>query len=73
MFEFIFQGSFEEYQFFREQFLKKIPNTELILENNHTDEYHLAMINDNIKIFEAGMILSACYSKFGHLKNTIFE
>lgn len=72
-FEFIFQGSFEEYQFFREQIFNKISDTELLLTNNYADEYHLTMVNDNIKIFEAGMILGACYAKFGHLKNTIFQ
>lgn len=72
-FEFIFQGSFEEYQFFREQIFNKISDTELLLTNNYADEYHLTMVNDNIKIFEADMILGACYAKFGHLKNTIFQ
>lgn len=72
-FQFIFQGSFEEYFFFREQLLNKIPDSGLLLNSNHADEYHLIMNNDNIKVFEAGMILGACYAKFGHLKNTIFE
>lgn len=72
-FEFIFQGSFDEYLFFRETLLNKIPDSGLLLAANHIDEYHLTMVGDNIKIFEAGMILGACYAKFGHLKNTIFD
>ncbi len=71
MFEFIFQGNFEQFEFFKFVANEKIPNSGLSLSNHIGDEFHCAMVNEQDSIFKMGMIVSVCYNKFGHLESQV--
>lgn len=73
MFQFIFQGTRNEFLFFRHILEQKVEGANLTLDKIHEDEFHCAVTNDGNIIFKTGMIVSACYSKFKHLKNTQFD
>lgn len=73
MFQFIYQGTVNEFLFFRDILNEKVEDANLVLEKVHENEFHCAVTNDGDVIFKTGMIVSACYSKFSHLKNTQFD
>lgn len=73
MFEFIFQGTYEQFEFFKFVATKKIPQSGLSLDNYVGDEFHCSMDSEPAKVFKMGMVLSACYAKFGHLEETKFS
>lgn len=75
MFEFIFQGTQEQFDFFKEVVFEKVPDSSLKLDFINPvfkDEFNCSMSNDPKFVFQVGMVLSACYSKFGHLNSTKF-
>jgi hypothetical protein len=73
MFEFVFQGTYEQYEFFKYIAVKKIPGCGLFLDNYVGDEFHCSMNDDSVMIFKMGMIVSACYAKFKRLKESEFD
>ncbi len=76
MFEFIFQGNQEQFDFFKKVVFEKVPDAELKLDFINPvfkDEFNCSMSNEPKFIFQVGMILSACYSKFGHLALSKFS
>lgn len=76
MFEFIFQGNKVQFDFFKKVVFEKVPNSELELEFINPifkDEFNCKMSDSPILIFKVGMILAACYSKFGHLALSEFS
>lgn len=72
-FEFIFQGTYEQFEFFKFVAVKKIPGCGLFLDNYVGDEFHCSMEGDSQMVFKMGMVVSACYSKFGRLQETQFS
>ena len=72
-FEFVFQGTENQFRFFRDAIKKKIPNADVTLDNYDDVGFHCSTQNDCKTAFLVGMIVSACYAHFGHLKDTQFE
>ena len=70
--EFIFQGTQNQFEFFKMVLTEKVPNSELELDFIKDDCFHCSMIDDSTEAFKAGMVLASCYSKFEHLENTQF-
>lgn len=76
MFEFIFQGTQKQFNFFNKVVCEKVPDSQLKLDFVNPvfkDEFHCSMQNDPNMVFKVGMILAACYAKFGHLVLTKFS
>ena len=73
MFEFVFQGSYDEFDFFKHIAVQKIPGCGLFLDDYVGDEFHCSMNNNPVMIFQMGMVVSACYSKFKKLEGSKFE
>lgn len=74
MFQFIFQGTEEQFEFFNLVVINKAPAADIELEFRVApDEWHCKMSDDNTEVFKVGMVLSACYSHFGHLESTQFS
>lgn len=71
-FEFVFEGAEDQFRFFSHAVKQKIPNAEMTLDNYTDDGFHCSTQNDCAVAFKVGMIVSACYAHFGHLKNTRF-
>lgn len=72
-FEFVFEGTEDQFRFFKHAVKTKIPSANMTLNNYTDDGFHCSTQNDCIVAFKVGMIVSACYAHFGHLKNTQFE
>lgn len=72
-FEFVFEGTEEQFRFFKHAVNLKIPNAGMTLDNYTEDGFHCSSANNCKTAFLIGMIVSACYAHFGHLKNTQFE
>lgn len=72
MFEFIFQGTQNQFDFFKMTIDEKVPNAELKLDFIKEDCFNCSMTDDNTEVFKVGMILASCYSKSEHLENTRF-
>lgn len=72
IFEFIFQGNQEQFEFFKKIACAGIHHSGLFLDFIQEDEFHCSMSNDPNKIFKMGMIVSACYAKFGQLQESVF-
>lgn len=71
-FEFVFEGTEDQFRFFQSAVKSKIPNANMALDDYTDDGFHCSTQNDCIIAFKVGMIVSACYAHFGHLKNTQF-
>lgn len=65
MFGFIFQGTKDEFDFFKDVAEHQIPDAELTLERIDKDEIHCLMVDDAEKCFLAGMVLSEVYAQLG--------
>lgn len=72
-FEFVFEGTEDQFRFFKHAVNLKIPNSGMTLDNYTDDGFHCSTPNNCVTAFKVGMIVSACYAHFGHLKNTQFE
>lgn len=72
-FEFVFEGTEYQFRFFCHAVKMKIPNAGMTLDNYTDDGFHCSTPNNCTIAFKVGMIVSACYAHFGHLKDTQFE
>jgi len=72
-FEFVFEGTEDQFRFFRHAVKTKIPAANMTLDNYTDDGFHCSTQNDSVVAFKTGMIVSACYAHFGHLKDTMFK
>lgn len=72
-FEFIFQGTYEQFEFFKYIATKKIPDSGLTLDNYVGDEFHCSINPFPNAIFKMGIIISSCYAKFDRLEGTVFS
>ena len=72
-FEFVFEGTEDQFRFFRNAVKTKIPNSDMTLDNYTDDGFHCSTQNDCTVAFKVGMIASACYAHFGYLKDTQFK
>lgn len=72
-FEFVFEGTEDQFRFFCHAVKMKIPNAGMTLDNYTDDGFHCSIPNNCTIAFKVGMIVSACYAHFGHLKDTQFE
>lgn len=72
-FEFVFQGTYEQFEFFKYVATTKIPKSGLFLDNYVGDEFHCSMDSDPNKVFKMGMVLSDCYAMFRHLEEIKFS
>ena len=72
-FEFVFEGTEDQFRFFRDAVKKKIPNAEMTLDDYAYDGFHCSTKNDCSVAFKVGMVVSACYAHFGHLRDTQFS
>ena len=73
MFEFIFQGTPKQFDFFKGIVNDKVPYNKLVINSINKNKFHCYMDDDSVKVFKVGMLLSACYSKFGHLESAVFN
>lgn len=72
-FEFVFEGTEDQFRFFQRAVKTKIPIVNMTLDNYTDDVFHCSTQNDSVVAFKVGMIVSACYAHFGHLKDTQFK
>lgn len=79
-FEFVFEGTQEQYEFFLFTVGKRLPEAHIKLDfideadkAEYGKGYNMSMTADARTCFEMGMIVSALYSKFERLQGTIFD
>ncbi len=76
MFKFIYQGTQQEFDFFKQAVDKRLPEAELTLESIKrfikSNDFHCSIRKNTKIIYMVGMIAGACYGKFGYLSDSEF-
>ena len=68
-FEFVFEGTEDQFRFFSHAVKTKIPTANMTLDNYTDEGFDCSIQNDSTIAFKVGMIVSACYAHFGHLSS----
>lgn len=69
-FEFVFEGTENQFRFFRDAVKKKIPDADVTLDNYDDVGFHCSVKNDAKIAFLIGIVCSICYTHFEHLNET---